>query len=510
MKTFLSLFFTFAALCLASCETNGPQSERYSLCKQELMRIREKSLHHTPITDEDGLDSLYVFFKQYGTEEELFLASYYKGLYLYQMGDIKSSFIILREAYNNQPTQPSELSRKILLNILDWMQVRYIQERNAEELSKWIDEAESAGVYDNCRHYQLLERKACLFDIVEKPDSTRKYMLLAYNDMLRHPEWDENKSMILAEIAGWFAQRGEHAAFLEMYDAVKRHPFRGANDANDYFAGLYYNQIGQRDSAMACFRLATHASPDIARHAYLQLAIIAHNNARHDSVFACFQGYVTASDSLLLLQQKESTQKLEAAFKVREQEKHIAQQRIYILTLLVLLLFTTSAVAIGWRMMLKVRRNMAEKAEELKREKQEHSRLLIQLQEAIEMSQHEKAEEGSDRKLLLEKKMAEIRTMDSPHSCLSEAEKHDLSQLFINAYPQFVKKITDVYPRFKPSDLILCIFVFYDFGHTEIGHILQKDRQQISNAMRRISKNLTGKTTSRMDEFKTILEGLQT
>lgn len=507
MKHSLFLTFAFAVLVLCSCSSNGPRSERYEQNRQELMRIREKAKQHLPITDEVKIDSLYDFFAANGTEEDLFLASFYKALFFQQMGDKKNAYDMMRSAYDNRPSFLSDITRITLRNLFDWMQTSCIQDKNAEELQKWILKAEEAAIYKTNELYLLQERKACYFDIMEMPDSSHHYMQLSIENMLRHPEWDKNKCMILAEIAGWHAQRGEHKKFLEVYELVKQHPYHAKSDATDFYAGLFYNQTGQRDSAEVCFRRATKSSNDIAGHAFIQLAIMAHNKGQHDSVFSCFQGYVAACDSLLQQQQAESTQKLEAAFKMREQAAIIAQQKIYILSLICLLFGLMLCAVIGWRTTVAIKRRISEKEDELEQEKRMTEKLQEQLAKALK-HEGQDVPEGA-RMHLLEEKIREWKgKLLNSAASFTDDDYVALSKLFVESYPKFVQQMTDSYPRFKSYDIIICALVIYGFGQTEIGNILQKERQQIGNAMRRISQNLTGKSIGRIVEFKAMLEEL--
>lgn len=507
MKRYLYLLLTFSVFFITACNKFEQKSAQYAQNKQQLIRISEKAQQHIPIIDESGIDSLDDFFCEYGTEEDAFCASFYKGVYLQQLGDDKSAFNQFLTLYNNRPSNETPLIRSITVKILDYFLTRYIRDKDIEKLRWWIAEADDVAGYDERISYALFQRKAYLYIILEKPDSALHYMDLAFDNMMQYSEWDQNKSMILTEMAGWYAQRGEHDEFMKLYEVLKRHPYKGKSSSTDFYAGLYYNQMGQRDSAEVCFQRATNSSAEVARQAYVQLATMAHHNAEHDSVFAYFQGYVSACDSLLLHQQAESTQKLEAAFKSREQESQIDRQHIFILSLLVLLLSVTLVAIVAWRVVITIKRRMLEKTKELENERLQKERLLVQLQMALDGAQHESNEIANARIKLLEDKLATMRVClaDKTHG-FKDIEIQELSQLFVKAYPHFVQNITEVYPRFKPYDIILCVLALNDFGHTDIGRILQKERQQISNAIRRISQGLVGENTSRMETFKKILQ----
>lgn len=507
MKHYLFLFITICAFVCSACSENGPRSEQYALNKQELLRIRDKATQHIPITDETGIDSLYEFFKKNGTEEDAYVAAFYKAIFLQQLGDKEGTFNLLMELYEHRPSAETSESKKISIKILDYFLVQYVWDKDVDNLKRWITEAEQSGIYEDAMYYSLYNRKASYFDLLEKADSSHYYMNLAYENMVHYPDWDENKSMILTDMAGWYAQRGEHKEFIKLYELLKKHPYHGKNNATDFYAGLSYNQVGKCDSAKICFRRATKSSSEIARHAYIQLAIMARNSAQHDSVFTYLQGIVSASDSIILKQQTESTQKLEAAYKIRRQENKITQQKIFILSLTILLLAVTLLVLVGWKTIVSVRLKIEEKSKELERERMQRKELQKQLQIALKQEQEETKNLQKERLMLMDKKVFTIRNMvKDGHSKFGDGDASELSKLFINTYPKFVQRITEKYPRFKPEDLIISILVLNGFGHTDIGHLLNKERQQISNILRRISKNLTGSSIGRMDDFKVMLE----
>lgn len=504
----LILFFTLCSLLLASCNDYGQHSPQYEHNRQELMRIREKSSHHIVITDEMGMDSLYEFFRQHGTPEDRFVASYCKAIVLHETGEKENAFNLMIATYNDRPATVTEAVRITMMRMLDYFLVNYIWDRDAPNIKKWIKEAEAPGLWDPRQAYILYQRKATYFDILQKTDSCRHYMERACDNMMEYAGWDENKSMILGEIAGWYAQRGEHDQFIRLYRVLQEHPYQQRHDATDFYAGLSYNQTGQRDSAEICFRRASHSdNPEVVRYAYIQLAIMARNAAQHDSVFAYFQGYVSACDSVLLKQQAEATQKLEAAYRIREQENKLSRQKIFILTLMVAMFVLLLCAAFGWIMFDKVRKKKAEKEVELERERELCLQLQHQLQMLLENEEKEKQNNLQVQKQQLDKYIEHLHSiLDTSPKNFTESDIAVLSEHFTKAFPNFVQKISDIYPRLKKHDIALCALILYGFGHTEIGHFLHKERQHINNVMRRISKNLTGDPVGRTEHFKTLLE----
>lgn len=188
-------------------------------------------------------------------------------------------------------------------------------------------------------------------------------------------------------------------------------------------------------------------------------------------------------------------------------ENKLSRQKIFILSQTVALFVVLLCAAFGWMMFDTVRKKKAKKEAELEREREQCLLLQHQLQMLLDNEGKEKQTELEVQKQQLDKYIKNLHSkLYTSSKDFTETDIDVLSQLFTEAFPNFVQKISDIYPRLKKHDIAFCALILYGFGHTEIGHFLHKERQHINNVMRRISKNLTGDPIGRTEHFKTLLE----
>lgn len=492
-------------LCLAFACDNSRRVE-YINKKAELTHIYKNYRDHKPLAEPEKLDSLLEYFEKNGSAEDVFLCSYCKGAALCENRLYKTAYQELYKSYELAPKSLVGETRDAMCGLLSHMQQLCAYDYNLKEALMWWKKADSLKIFEPDVLYRLYYDRAMLFLYNQKQDSCNVYINKSVENMLRYPMWDDNKRGCLSSIVSYHAVTGNNAEFKKVYRILLQHPY-DVDDTNlDYVRGLFYSQLGKKDSARIFFRRALK-DPDHALSAATQLGIDARNHKMHDTVFYYFQKCVTIYDSIVAAQGKSYTRDLEAFYKAQEKEQKIAEQRITILSITLGLCVALLLALAGAWLSFAYRKHLKRTRRELDDEKKRREELEIRLQEALDSVHNPLLDkEREDMKQELDKILHELACLADAQKAASTEMMAELIRLFVTLYPEACEGMKACYPRIKSSDYVICALAMFDFKQSQIAKLMDRENSEVYNFMRRISKGLTGEAIGRMSDFKVMLE----
>lgn len=505
MKRFRTIF-SLILLLIAFFACNDIQETEYAAKKAEVTHVYEGFLAHKPLPDSQKMDSLVGYFEENGIKEDKMLCSYLKGASYYQDGCRKAAYQELRQAYDAALMPLSERSKDVMRGILSHLQYLCLADYNTEEAMRWWKVADSLKVYKEDNLYVQHYEYAMLMYYSQKQNDCETFLQKSIQNMLCYPEWDENKSGCLSNIAYFYAVSGNEEGFKSVCSLLQQRPFYGKNSQVDYYKGLFFMKSGRRDSAEVCFRRALQ-SPEHAYPAALQLGIAARNRHEDDTVFYYFQKCVTLTDSIIEAQGKSYTRDLEALYRNKEHEQKIAEQRVTILTgalvCIVVLLLALGSFMIAFF----YRRRFKQTHEELGFEQSKREELEIHLQEIMDKLQAKKTpNEDEEAKIAMAELLHMLECMADAGKSASTVVLAQLTTLIVSIHPDVCESMKREYPRIKSTDIVICSLVKYGFKQAQIAKLLDRESSEIYHFILRISKGLTGEPIGRMADFLAMLD----
>lgn len=506
------LFYIFAFIVALACVgcNDYCEEQEYQRNKAELMRIRKKAKQHKSIADETGIDTLVVFFEQYGTEEDEFTALFYKAWHLLYNEQYEQAYLLFRGLQDSFPKDHTELMSDIMRSIYTALQLISEKEGDIETAEKWWRISEKSGVYTKAYHYMLSQNKAWIMHEKGIDDSCKYYMDQSFEEMQETADWDDNKSFCLSEQTAHFAMLGDLDGFKCRNELLKQHPYAGENGSTDLNTGLMLLKEGKRDSAIYYFNKATSSTDEVALAAYAQLAIDANNNGKKDLLFGYYQHSMERWNNLFLQKSESFTKRLEMNYRNQELSMQLAQQKIHVLILLLCFTVTLLLAITGWWLNLVLRRKRQNDLLRLDNAKKEKEELEIQLQKVLTKirmkSDSISTQKLEEKKLRLEALAIELKQyaekkLSAPHLLCEE-----FVRVSAEMNNERILKLQEHYASIKPNDILLCLLAVMNFKLTEIAYITNYDRQEVRQFMLRISKGLTGESIGRMADFKAMLD----
>lgn len=397
------LFYIFAFIVALACVgcNDYCEEQEYQRNKAELMRIRKKAKQHKSIADETGIDTLVVFFEQYGTEEDEFTALFYKAWHLLYNEQYEQAYLLFRGLQDSFPKDHTELMSDIMRSIYTALQLISEKEGDIETAEKWWRISEKSGVYTKAYHYMLSQNKAWIMHEKGIDDSCKYYMDQSFEEMQETADWDDNKSFCLSEQTAHFAMLGDLDGFKCRNELLKQHPYAGENGSTDLNTGLMLLKEGKRDSAIICFKRATVSTDEVALAAYAQLAIDANNNGPKDSVFNYYQRSMERWNSMFRQKNESFTKRLEATLHNQELSTQLAQQKIKVLTLFLCFTIAILLAIVGWWLTMLTRKKLQRDLLRLETAKKEKEELEMQQQRVLDEIKSNKESDSSQE--LMEK-----------------------------------------------------------------------------------------------------------
>lgn len=503
------LILILFGLTMVGC-LDKQSTPEYLRNKKELLRIRKKAKQHIPIGDETGIDSLVAFFDENGTDEDIFMAHFYKGWNLFYSANTIQAYACFREAYNLRPKEESETTRDIMRSLFSALQLTSAEEGFSENSEYWWKVADKSGVYTKPYRYLHSYDKAKNMYQSRQCDSCVFYLRRALKEMLENPVWDLNQTATLSELTASFAMMGETDDFVQCNKLLRQHPYHRDNKSTAFSIGLFFQKNGERDSAIYYFNEATKSTDDVALAAYAQLATDARRRGDSEALFECYYRSMQCYDRWFKSKSESYTRKLEAAYQKEELTRQVGEQERRIVISLLSLVGVLLLGVVGWGYYLLMRRKLINTRKSLEEVQKERAVLELQLTQTLEEMQAQKlsanrVELGGARKQLEELvvKMKEYATfrVAAPH-----AECESFVRLYIDLYPCALSSLREAYPDIKSTDILICLLVYNGFGISQIARITNYERQEIRQFMMRISKGLTGEAIGRMSDFKVMLE----
>lgn len=505
MKHLLHIILVFLTITGSSCTHQPSHDKDYEKNKRELTRIYTKLRTHNSIADETCVDTLTKYFDKHGDKHEIYQAHYVKATQLYSKNNKQAAYIEFKNLLlmDTSNEEERDVKRCIYSNLQN-----LCRDANDTRLA-WIcwEQAKNSKLYLGEKEYMLLKDKAWIFKDENRLDSCDKYLQLAFEKMKKYPHWDMNKKSELCNQLIYFAFRGKDDLYRERYNLAKTHPYN-----NNSHIILAFSQLkhGHRDSADIFFRQALNEDPKTAMTACIELAISAKKQNNIDSLFTYFQKYVTAHDSLYNYQRKSYAGHLNLVYENHQQETKNARHRILMLTICLAMAIALLMAIAGWYGAYFYRIRLLKEKENTERANQRTEILESKLREAIEKQTKIQTEEAERRKANLQQNLDEVLMKLKMYAEKGCNEKDSIFTTLITLHseyaPYFTKAITLKYPKASFTDLLLCTLIVQGLSQKEICVLLDQDRQRVRSSMIRISKNLTGKSVGRMEDFKTLLE----
>lgn len=479
----------------------------YSTKRAELMLIYNDYVAHKPLPPFAKIDSLLLYFEKYGTDEERLLSRYCKGASYYQDNCRRAAYMEMRKSYEDAPSHLSPMNREIMRGVLYHLQRLCIIDCNYTEAEQWWQKADSLKVHNEENMYSHYFNKAMLLGYDQREDSCCFYLKKSLDNMRQYASWDENKSACLNDISAYYAAAGKTEEFKEVYELLQLHPYHGKEANKKVDLGLFYAQLGQRDSADFYFREAMELPPIYALTAALQLGVSARNRQMHDSVFYYFQKCVTLYDSIVAEQGNSYTRDVEAIYHNYEKEQKIAEQRMKILRTELWLLVALVIALLGIGIAFVYRHHLTKTRKELECEQKRREEVETRLQETLdEMPRRQKAIEDEDIKERFNAMLNELACMADAKKSSSPEQLAQLVCLFTALHPHAYEKMKSEYARIKSTDFVICTLAKFNFKQSQIAKLLNRENAEIYHFRLRISKGLTGEAIVRMSDFKAMLD----
>lgn len=507
MKHLFHIILVLLALNSGSC-TFGPYRDiDYEKNKKELTRIYTKQRTHKSIAGETGVENLVWYFDKNGDEHDIFQAHYVMADYYRYSDEAQKSYLEYRKLLKLFPEQANAEEKDVMRCVYSNLQSICREANDFKLMWRWWEEAQKSGLYDGGDLYMLLGDKAWNFSAESKIDSCEKYMQLTFENLLRYPEWNKNKEGTLSDQKIYYAINGNDFEYRKRDSLAKMHPYENDRKID---IGFSFLKKGLRDSADIYFIQEVNEGGESMDVACIELAISAKKRNDIGSLFLYFQKYVDASEINYAKHRKIFSGHLDVIYENNEQEMKIAEYRIRVLAFNCVLAFAVLIAIAGWYGAYLYRKRMLLEQEKTLHEKQRTENLELKLKEAMESQAIVQTEEAEKRKATLLQNIDEVLMKLKMCAEKGNCDKDSLFMSIMNLHaeyvPLFSKSITLKYPKASFTDLLLCMLVVHGLSQREISVLFEQDRQKVRSNMLRISKNLTGKSVGRMEDFKALLE----
>lgn len=507
MKKKIPLLLALLIIFVAACQ-NREASEEYQQHKQELLRIRKISKQHKSIAGETQMDSLLWFFDKKGTESDRFMAHFYYAHYMNDANVTDCAYKEFEKTLELAPKKKGDLEKDELRSIYSNLQYLCRKDHNYEEANKWWEEANKSKVFTTPYLYDLYFNKAYNFLSAGKSDSCAVYLNKAYKNLLEG-NWDENKSWCIDQLAPIYAVMGKTENFKQCLHLLLEHPYHRNGESSTLHIGLFYAQIGMRDSADYYLRRALDSSTDIAIEAAVQLAISFRNRQENDSVFSYYQKTVSLMEVAFQEKDCSYTREQEVSKRVFEKEMKVAEQRTYILTLALISVLAILLSIISYRGVVIYRQrfmNTKEKLDEAENKKNELEQLL---QHVLDQYEQAKEDEAKEKHLKKEQRyrelIAELEYKAGQRVSADSQTCSELLQLWTALHSDAYTTMKSQYPRIKSTDFLICILATNGFSTSQIAALLDYESPEIYHFMQRISKGLSGTSVGRINDFRDLV-----
>lgn len=175
-----------------------------------------------------------------------------------------------------------------------------------------------------------------------------------------------------------------------------------------------------------------------------------------------------------------------------------------------MLLSSLLAAAIGWSMMVRIKRRLKNakikiaKSNEIQRQLED--KLKLALESSSGKSQLPNDSMRAQKRILLANQVISLKQKANNNQTTSVEVCEEIVQLFAELHPSIISKLYAKYQEIKPTDILICILVSQGFGQSEIARITNHERQHVRQYIQRISKGLTGESIGRMADFKALLD----
>ena len=387
------------------------------------------------------------------------------------------------------------------------------KDNNMEKAQEWMSRAEHSDVYGDEYNYIYDYTKATMALYSHQEDSCLYHLNKSYEEIKRKNVWTATMSWCLSEQAKLLSAMGKTDDFKKRFDLLRVHPHQSQDPTTDLGAGLFYAQLGMRDSSIFYYKRATQSEvTDVALDACIRLAIDARNHGEDDSVFMYFQKCVNAYDKLIEERQESYSRRLETIYRNQELKNKLAEQKLHLLTLLLCVAMVLLLTIAGWALAILLKKKLKKSVEQLAELQNERRLLEEKLQSSLEKIQSLEIQDkepllSSNRvhyeELCFNLKQYAANKQVAPHHLCDE-----LMCLFAELNNEAIPSLRRAYPEIKPMDILICILVKNNFSLTEIARIMNYDRQEIRQFILRISRGLAGRTVGRIKEFAEIIDDL--
>lgn len=525
------------ALKKAKAES-GNYSRKYRM-KYYLLLAEAMNKNFIPMDTIQFMPEVLTYFQNHGTSNECVTANYMMGCVYRDKGDSPTSLKYYLDAVNSADTTKNDCDYKQLSRIYGQISLLYQKQRIPQRAIIQLQ---------NCRKFALLAKDTLMaiqayecmesaYSLFGNTDKAYEIAKKCYNDYKKIGAYNyaaAAQGQIIYYYVNHHEMKKAKNAINEYIMGSKRFNNNGDikkdNEVFYYLIGKYYEELGNRDSAIYFYNKLTNSNADIDNigNGYRGLLSVYSSIGNIDSVLKYANKYADANDSASLVHSADEINRTKALYDYNEnleisnkKTKEANKLRIIVITLsFIIILLIILVYSIINKQKKKINREIMEinskytdtltkynralnerkklvlGIDKIKADKDnEIENLKSQLSTYIDYSNRESWD--TEQYLIDQEIVTRIHDLATKGKVMNAKEWIDLQQLVQKLLPKFYEFITNSKFSLTDKEEIICILTRLHFIPTEICSLLNLRKQRVSNIRANLNKRMFNKIGSK-------------